>query len=96
MSHAGRAVKAQYGEKMIEVRVRFWTSAIADQEDYVLPKHAQTGGTVCMARNDSHGIKRGNPNTFNSLMEIPAAIEKVLFKHGIMLHRVKKMGKYIE
>lgn len=88
--------KARQGEKMIEVKVRFWTNDIATRAGYILPKHAWTTGVVRMERNDSHGIVPGYPRPFNSLMEIPAIIEKVLIQHGVILHRVKKMDKYIE
>jgi hypothetical protein len=96
MSHAGRATKPKYGEKMIEVKIRFWTDEISNQEGHIVPKHAWTSGVVRMERNDSHGIVPGSPRPFNSLMEIPAAIEKVLIEHNIKLRRIKRMGDYIE
>ena len=96
MSHAGQAIKPKYGEKMIEVKVRFWTNDIAGKKGQILPKHAWTSGVVRMERNDSHGIVPGYPSPFNSLMEIPMVIEKVLMKHDIKLHCDHKMGKYIE
>jgi hypothetical protein len=95
MSHAGQAVKANYRERMIEVKVRFWTNGIAKQKGYIVPKHAWTSGIIRMEDNDSHGIEQGTPRPFNSLMEIPAIIEKVLIEYGIRLHRVKKTEKYI-
>lgn len=95
MSHAGQAIRPRYGEKMIEVRIRFWTNQIADEEGYIVPKHAWTSGVVRMESNDSHGIIPSYPRPFNSLMEIPAVIEKVLIQHGIMLHRERRMGKYL-
>ena len=95
MSHAGKAIKPKYGEKMIEVKLRFWTNEIADVEGYVVPKHAWVSGVVRMERNDSHGIVPDWPRHFNSLMAIPAAIEKTLIQHGIVLHRDRNMDKYI-
>ena len=38
----------------------------------------------------------GDPRPFNSLMEIPAAIEKVLVESGVKLHIDWAMSKYIE
>ncbi len=96
MSHAGQSVKAKSGERMIEVRVRFWTNQIAKKEGYITPKHAWTTGVVRMERNESHGIIPGYPRPFNSLMEIPSVIEKVLIQHNVILHRDGKMEKYIE
>jgi hypothetical protein len=32
---ATEALKAPHGERMLEVRVRFWTNDIADQEGFV-------------------------------------------------------------
>ena len=91
MSHAGNAVKPKYGEKMIEVRIRFWTDDLANKDGYVVPKHGWAAGVVRMARNDSHGIVPGNPKPFNSLMEIPSTIEKVLVQHNIKLRRAGRL-----
>lgn len=96
MPHAGKAIKPKYGEKMVEVKVRFWTDEMASTEGYIVPKHAWTAGVVRMERNNSHRIVPHNPRPFNSLMEIPAAIEKVLVQHGIKLHRIRRMVDYIE
>ncbi len=95
MSHEGRATKPKYGEKMIEVKIRFWTNEIADVEGYIIPKHAWVSGVVRMERNASHGIVPDWPRHFNSLMAIPAAIEKTLIQHDIVLHRDRNMDKYI-
>lgn len=96
MSHAGQAIKPKYGERMIEVKIRFWTDEMTGMKGYILPKHAWTAGVVRMERNDSHGIIPSNPRPFNSLMEIPTVIEKVLVQHGIKLHRIRRMVDYIE
>lgn len=95
MSHVSQAVKAKYGEKMIEVKIRFWTNEIADKKGSIVPKHAWTSGVVRIERNESHGIEPGYPRPFNSLMEIPSLIEKVLIQHGIKLHCDRKMEKYV-
>ena len=88
--------EAKYGEKMIEVKVRFFTNAIAKGKGQIKPRHAWATGVVRMERNESHGIIPGYPRPFNSLMEVPAVIEKVLIQHGITLHCDKKMEKYIK
>ena len=81
---------------MIEVKVRFWTNDIAEGKGRIKPRHAWTTGVVRMERNESHGIIPGYPRPFNSLMEIPVLIEKILMEHEITLHRDKKMEKYIK
>lgn len=86
---------ARYGEKMIEVRVRFWTNDIASGEDKVVAKNARCSGVVRMKKNSLHGISGGRAIPFNSLLEIPSAIEKTLIEHGIKLHLPKRMKKYI-
>jgi len=96
MSESVESREAKYGERMIEVKVRFWTDEIAEGKGQIKPRHAWTAGVVRMERNESHGIISEYPRPFNSLMEIPAVIEKVLIEHGITLHRVYKMGKYIK
>jgi hypothetical protein len=81
---------------MIEVKLRFWTNDIShDQGKGVIPKHAWTAGVVRIERNKSHDITPLNPRLFNSLLDIGAVVEKVLIEHGIVLHRSKKMKKYV-
>ena len=87
---------ASHGEKMIEVKLRFWTNEIAGESGKIKPRHAWTSGVARIERNDSHGIKPGNPVPFNSLLEIGTAVEKVLIKHNITLHIGKNMNKYLE
>jgi len=87
---------AKWGERMIEVKVRFWTDGIAEGKGRIKPKHAWTSGVIRMERNEPHSITPDYPHPFNSLMEIPGVIEKVLMQHGIALHPSSKMGKYIE
>ncbi len=87
---------ASHGEKMIEVKLRFWTNNIADESGKILPRHAWTSGVARIERNDSHGIKPGNPVPFNSLLDIGTAVEKVIIKHKITLHIGRSMYKYLE
>ena len=87
--------EAQHGERMIEVKVRFWTNNIAESEGNVRPKHAWSSGVVRMESNKSHGITSQNPVPFHSLMDLPAVIEKVLIAHRITLHPSRRTKKYL-
>src|SRR5262245_57819164 len=89
------AREAKHGQKMIEVKLRFWTDEIADGKDKILPKHAWTSGVVRMERNDAHGIVPSAPIPFNSLFDMGSAIEQALKEHGIVLHPSRKMIKYM-
>ncbi len=91
---SARGIKAPHGEKMIEVKVRFWTNNVTPHGG-ILPKHAHAKGVVRIERNDAHGIRPGTPRPFNSLAEIPAAIERTLIEYGIVLHQSPKMRKYL-
>jgi len=87
--------KAPHGEKMIEVRIRFFTNDIAEQRDHVLPKHAWDNGMVGMETNKTHDIKPAEPEIFNSFLEIQSTIVKVLRSHGIQLHATPKTKKLL-
>jgi hypothetical protein len=89
------SLDAKQGEKMIEVKLRFWTNDIAAEEGKVVAKHAWTSGVGRMERNKSHGIEPGNPRPFHSLLDAAAAIEKVLIEHGVVLHPSPRMRKYL-
>lgn len=91
---ANREVTAEHGEKMIEVKVRFWTDGIAQTEGKVRPKHAWASGVVRMERNRAHGITPKSPVIFHTLLDMTASIEKTLIKHGIQLLPPRKMKKY--
>jgi hypothetical protein len=88
--------EAEQGERMIEVRIRFWTNDLAEDKGKIRPKHAWSSGMVIMDRNKSHGIVPKDPMPFNSLMSLPSIIERVLIGHGITLHASPKMKKYLE
>lgn len=87
--------EAQHGERMIEVKIRFWTDGLASESGKILPKHAWASGVVRMDSNRSHGISPKNPVPFNSLLDVGAKIEQVLLDHGVVLHRSTRMKKYI-
>lgn len=90
------AKEAKHGNKMIEVKVRFWTNDLAPQSDKILPGHAWTAGIVRLKPNTSHGIDPKAPVPFNSLMELPFAIEKLFVQNGITLHVGARMRKYLK
>lgn len=89
------AREARWGERMIEVKVRFWTNDIAEGEGRIHPKHAWGEGVVRMARNRVHDIRPQHPVIFRSLMDLPTVIEKVLIQHGITVHPSTRMRKYL-
>jgi hypothetical protein len=86
---------AVHGEKMIELRLMFWTDHLAG-EDQILPKHGWDAGVVLVQRNSSHGIvPRFPPRPFRTMADLPRIIEKVLIENGIKLHRGPTPRKYI-
>jgi hypothetical protein len=85
---------AKHGQKMIEIRVRFWTDEIAENKGEVIPKHAWGSGMIYIDRNESHGIVPGEGMAFNSMSEIPAVIERCLINHGVKIISSTKMKKY--
>lgn len=86
--------EAKHGEKMIEVKLRFWTNKIATGDDQIIPKHAWCAGVVRIERNKSHGIIPGKPLPFHSLLDVGAVIEKVLIENEIKLHPSRRSRKY--
>ena len=87
-------VKAEHGEKMIEVKLRFWTNDIAEGKDNIVPKHAWSGGVVRIESNKSHGIVPAAPIPFHSMLDVGRAIEKCLIDQDIVLHPSTRMQKY--
>jgi hypothetical protein len=86
--------EAKQGEKMIEVKIRFWTNNIAPDQGKIIPKNAWSSGVVRIERNKSHGIEPSKPLPFHSLLDVGAMIEKVLIEHDVVLHPSRKMRKY--
>ena len=87
--------EAAHGQKMIEVKLRFWTNGIAERSGHILPKHAWSSGVVRIEPNKAHGIRAGKPQPFHSLMDVSAIVEKVLIQHGIVLHPSSRTKKYV-
>ncbi len=88
-----RGVKARRGEKMIEVKVRFWTNNIAGTQGHILPKHCWPEGMVYASKNDSHGIKSSRKMPFHSLDQVQNAIEQAMTDVGIKVRESKKQVK---
>ncbi len=86
--------KVSHEERMIEVRLSFWTDGIAAVEGNIVPKHARSSGLMRAEPNEAHGIVPESPVAFHSLMDVTSALERVLIENGIVLHHSKKMGKY--
>ena len=95
MAESMQTRKARPRERMIQVSVYFFTNGFDERRGYIAPKHGWTRGAIRMERNQSHGILPGISRPFNSLMELPQVLEKVLIQHGITLHCEGKMAKYI-
>ena len=89
------ALEAKQGEKMIEVKIRFWTNDIAQESGKILPKHAWSSGVVRIEANKSHGIVPSSPKPFHSLLDVSSVIEKVLIEQGVVLHPSRRMKKYV-
>ena len=89
------AREAEHGQKMIEVKLRFWTNDIAKGPSKILPKHAWSSGVVRIEMNKSHGIVPGAPKPFLSLLDVGAVIEKILIEQGVVLHLSRRMQKYM-
>ncbi len=89
------AREAKWGEKMIEVKVRFWTNELAENENEIIPNHGWAYGVVRIANNKTHGIAASKPRMFRSLLDIGTVIEQSLIEHGVVLHPSPTMKKYL-
>jgi hypothetical protein len=90
------AREAKHGEKMVEVKIRFWTDDISQESgNLIIPKHAWTSGVVRIQRNKAHGIIPTKPIRFNSLLDLGAAFERTLKEDAVVLHISRGMRKYM-
>ena len=87
---------AKHGEKMIEVRIHFWTDGITKEEDTVIPKHAWDSGVVSIPVNKAHGITPASQQPFNSILDLTSVLAKVLVEHGVTLHTGRKLRKLVK
>lgn len=95
MGTESEAKEAQWGKRMIEIKVRLWTDSIASGKGVIRPKHAWGAGVVRIDRNTEHGIVPGKALPFNSMAEIPSRIERCLMEHGIKIHLSSRERRYI-
>jgi hypothetical protein len=86
--------EARLNEKMVELRIRFWTNNISETEGKIIPKQAWDSGVIIMERNTSHDIQPEKPKHFHSLMELPSVVEKVLIEHRVKLRKSGRSKKY--
>jgi hypothetical protein len=78
---------------MIEVRVRFFTDGHVPNDE-VLPKHGHANGEVRVAGNPSHDIHPGEAIMFNSMAEMPYAVEKALRDNNIRIELSSRERRY--
>jgi hypothetical protein len=83
------------GQRTIKVTIQFYTDNIADEPGKALARHAADVGVVGLPANAAHGIKSGPGVHFNSMAELPAAIERALIRAGITIHTTFTASNYI-
>jgi hypothetical protein len=82
---------------MLQVEIRFFTNNLPGNNGAILPRQAWAKGVVMIQPNELLGIKpRNRPIPFNSLIEIPSKIEKILARNEITLHLPLRMRKYLK
>jgi hypothetical protein len=86
-------VLKKHGETMITLTVKFFTDHLAKDPNMVRRKHAYTCGAVYMTKNETHGTRSGKTFKFNSMAELPLAMQKCLIAHDITLHPSKNDRK---
>ena len=86
---------ARDNEKMIELKIKFFTNNISVWKDYVVKKLGWQSGYVYASINKTHGIESKKPVFFHSLMELPQAIEETLLKQDIKLKSTKRTKEYL-
>jgi hypothetical protein len=92
---SAEAREPKHGEHMIEVKVRFWTDSLAGPKGSVKPWHGWTSGAVRLSANEAHGIVPAKAVMFNSLAEIPRAIERALIANRVILHHADRDRRYV-
>jgi hypothetical protein len=90
-------IVAPHGEKTVVVRVRFFTNDIAKEDGHIVPGHIWSGGRVEMEANEAHGIASDSSQNvpFQTLAEIPAAIEETLRRFGMRVHPAGTLKKIL-
>jgi hypothetical protein len=89
--------KPASGEATIKFTVAFFTDGIAKRAGKVVRRVCWDKGSVYPQANERHQIKStGNPKVFNSLAEIPTALQKTLIAHRIKVRPGSTSRKYIK
>ncbi len=78
---------AKRENKMIEVRVKFWTNAREDDatEWKTMKATGYGAGLVTLPRNDLHDIGPASPVHFHTMGQILPAIEEILARAGVRI-----------
>ena len=85
---------ADYGERMLQVTLYFWTNGIAKGRGKILPRHVWGSGMLRVEPNKAHGIPSRKTLAFHSLLEMSAKIESLFLQNGITVHPSRRMKKY--
>jgi len=84
------------GEATIKFTAAFFTNGISSKAGRVVRRVCWDKGSVYPQGNERHQIKStGNPKVFNSLAEIPAALQKSLIAHRIKIRPGSTSRKYL-
>ncbi|MFH1638810.1 MAG: hypothetical protein ABIB93_00600 [Chloroflexota bacterium] len=73
------------GEKTIKLTIYLFTDNIAEKKGNIVKKHAWKRGTVCLQKNESHGIKGTSGKNLNSWKELSTCVDNVLSEQNIIL-----------
>jgi hypothetical protein len=74
------------GERMIEVRLKFFTDELSGRPGYIVPGYCWDHGVVVVSANQAHEVKvGGNPLIFHTLDGIPDAVTRALHRSGVTL-----------
>jgi hypothetical protein len=76
--------RASSAEKMLELKIKFWTNQIACKGK-AAPKPGWAFGVVRIEASGSPHIDVKRPRHFGSFLELPSVIEQVLTEHGVVL-----------
>jgi len=95
MARTAKLGKDKRGDRTIEVSIRFWTDKITTK-GAVIQKHAWDSGTITMKRNSLHCIRPKTSKPFNSILDLPSVLAKVLEEHEIALHPSSKTRKVVK
>ena len=79
-----------WGDRTIEVKVRFWTNNIARGKGKVVPKFCWEHGSIQVITNPSHGIEPQWITHFHGYHDLASTIEAALKAAGIKQLSLKR------